>query len=164
MDELPDVLPVDHVVDGIYISGWRATLYCDRLREVGITNVLKLFDDQPFFPDDFNVCTNVLADGEVIPPGVLRRGVDFVTKHVAAGKRVLVMCGAGISRSATFVLAAMLERGWEIRPAFILLREKHYEATPHPAMWRSLIVEYQLDLTISDAFELMCRHRPDDPG
>ncbi len=160
MDELPNVLPVDHVVDGIYISGWRATLYLDHLREAKITNVLKLFSDQPHFPADFNVYTNALADGEMIPPGTLKRGVDFVTGRVEEGARVLVMCGAGISRSATFVLASMLERGWEIRPAFKLLREQHYEATPHPAMWRSLIVEYELDLTLGDAIQLMRRRKP----
>jgi predicted protein tyrosine phosphatase len=162
MDELPNVLPVDHVTDGIYISGWRATLYIDHLREAKITNVLKLFADEPHFPADFNVCVNALADGEVIPPGVLKRGVDFVIGRVEAGERVLVMCGAGISRSATFVLAALLERGHDIREAFALLREQHYEATPHPAMWRSLIVEYELDLTLGDALQLMRRRQPGD--
>lgn len=162
-DELPNVLPVDHVVDGIYISGWRATLYQDHLRAAGIINVLKLFEDIPYFSDDFNTFENPLEDGEVIPPGVLKRGVDFVTGHVDAGERVLVMCGAGISRSATFVLASMLKRGWEIRAAFKHLRAQHYEATPHPAMWRSLIVEYELDLTLGDALDLMRRRQPGDP-
>ena len=35
---------IDHVTDGIYISGARATWYGDMLREAGVTRVLKLYD------------------------------------------------------------------------------------------------------------------------
>lgn len=149
--ELPPLLPVDHVTDGVYISGWRATLYPDYLRQAGITNVLKLFADIPYFPNDFNVLENALDDGEFVPLDAMKRGANFVVEHVDAGQRVLVMCGAGISRSSTFVLAYLLERGQDLRDAFVLLRKKHPVATPHPEMWRSLIAHYGLTYTVQDA-------------
>lgn len=155
MDALPRNIPVDHVVDGLYISGWRATRFADELREVGITNVLKLYPDFPGFPDDFNVFENILDDGEAIPDGMLERGVNFVLDCLEAGERVLIMCGAGISRSSTFVLATMVERGYPIRKAFQILRAAHPDAAPHPAMWQSLIAHYDLDLTLREAIRTM---------
>ncbi len=155
MGALPRNIPVSYVVDGLYISGWRATRFPDELREAGITNVLKLYPDYPNFPDNFNVFENALDDGEAIPDGVLERGVNFVLDCLDAGERVLIMCGAGISRSSTFVLAVMIARGYPVREAFHVLRAAHPDAAPHPAMWQSLIAHYDLDLTLREAIRSM---------
>ncbi|HEX3051188.1 MAG TPA: dual specificity protein phosphatase [Aggregatilineaceae bacterium] len=149
--------PVDHVVDGVYISGWRATLYADQLRANHLLWVLKLYMDQPYFPPDFITLENSLNDGEFIPLSVLRRGVDFIVKQVDAGNKVLVMCGAGISRSSTFVLAYMLERNYDLRQAFQTLRLTHPIATPHFQMWLSLLAHYHLPYTLTDIFDWMRR-------
>ena len=53
---------------------------------------------------------------------MLQRGVSFICEQVDAGKQVLVVCGAGISRSLTFVLAYLLERGYELRRLTIATR------------------------------------------
>ncbi|NDJ77054.1 MAG: dual specificity protein phosphatase family protein [Chloroflexi bacterium] len=148
-------MPVDHVADGIYISGWRATLIVENLRQRGITNVLKLFRDTPFFPDDFNVFELPVEDGEPLPPDALPRGVAFVLKQVEASRPVLVMCGAGISRSATFVLAALVARGYDLPDGFALLHEQHPDATPHPHLWQSLIDNFGLDYPLDDALTWM---------
>ena len=58
-------------------------------------------------------------------------------QQVEAGRPVLVMCGAGISRSSTFVLAYLLERGYSLEDAWRLLSERHPAASPLPQMWRS---------------------------
>ena len=155
MADLPSYVPANHVIDGIYISGWRATMFAEVLRECGITNVLKLFPDIPYFPEDFNVLENALDDGVFVPQEKLQRGVGFILEQVNAEKPVLVMCGAGISRSATFVLGALLERGHDLHDAFVLLREKRPIVGPHPQMWQSLIIHYQLDYTLEDAWRWM---------
>ncbi|MBN2302899.1 MAG: dual specificity protein phosphatase family protein [Anaerolineae bacterium] len=155
MVELPPALPIDHITDGVYISGWRATQYADYLRQAEITNVLKLYRDIPHFPTDFNVLENAMDDGAFVPGELIKRGADFVVEQVDAGQRVLVMCGAGISRSSTFVLAYMVSRGHDLQEAFRLLRQKHPESTPHPQMWRSLIEHYQLSYTVKDALDWM---------
>lgn len=155
MFELPTPVPIDHVVDGIHISSWRATMYRDYLREAGIINVLKLYEDIPYFPADFNTLENVIEDGEFIPKEALKRGVNFVLENVNAGRSVLVMCTAGISRSSTFVLAALVERGYDLRAAFELLRKKHPTAAPHPELWRSLIQHYGLSYTAQEVMDWM---------
>jgi hypothetical protein len=160
MNDLPKALGIDHIVDRIYISGWRATHYDGYLRQAGITHILKLYEGIPSFPADFDVCENPVEDGELIPADQLRRGVDFVIEQLEAGRPVLVMCGAGISRSATFVLAALVQRGYDLHDAFVLLRAKHNEATPHPNLWLSLIAYYGLPYKLPDVMEWM--HRDDN--
>lgn len=123
------------------------------MREAEITNVLKLYADIPYFPADFNTCENALKDAEFMQLEQLRRGVDFIVEHINAGESVLVMCGAGISRSSTFVLAYMLERGHDLREAYAALREKHPAAQPHPELWRSLIKHYHLNYTEDDLWK-----------
>ncbi len=141
---------IDHVAHGVYISGFRAIYSAQALREAGIRHVLKLYEDEPFWPTDFIVCDNALSDGEPIPQDKLRRGVDFVKEHIASEQSVLVQCGAGISRSSTFVLAYLLERGYELPEAWRMLKANHEEASPHPAMWESLIVYYNLPFDVKE--------------
>jgi hypothetical protein len=147
------VIPIDHVTDGVHISGWRATRHIDYLRIGRITNVLKLYEGNPYFPSDFNTFENTLTDGVFVPRSVLFDGVRFIHEHVDAGNPVLVVCGAGISRSSTFVLAYMIERGHILPDAFTLLRKAHPDASPVFAMWESLFEHYDLDYTLNDALD-----------
>jgi protein-tyrosine phosphatase len=137
----------DHVIDGVYVGGARAIYHIPELRTAGIKHVLKLYFDETDWdqwPEDFVVCHNPLNDGEFIPLETLQRGVSFIKEHVAAGEPVLVMCGAGISRSSTFVLAYLLDSGYSLYDAWQLLRKQHPEAWPLPALWQSLIEHYHL--------------------
>jgi protein-tyrosine phosphatase len=139
---LKEWIPVDHVVRGIHISGARATDHATELRRAEITHVLKLYEDIPYFPADFHTLQLAIDDGEPIPRETLKRGAAFVVEQVTAGRKVLVMCGAGISRSSTYVLASLLELGYQLPEAFQLLREQHRSASPHPVLWRSLLDHY----------------------
>lgn len=144
---------IDHVIDGVYISGWLAANFQDELRAAGITRILKLYEDTPYFPRTFNTLENAIGDGELIPQEALWGGVDFILDNIYVGRSVLVMCGAGISRSSTFVLAYLLERGYDLHDAFILLRRAHPEANPHPKLWESLITHYQLKYRPPDIWQ-----------
>jgi len=148
-------LPIDHVLNGVYISGWRVTNFAVALRRHEITHILKLYEHTPYFPPDFLTLDNPIEDGVTIPPEKLRRGVEFITHQVSAAHSVLVMCGAGISRSSTFVLAYMLEQGYDLHDAYKLLRSVHSEAAPHMLLWGSLFAQYGLKYTLNDALDWM---------
>ncbi len=167
----------DHVIDGVFIGGFRTTKQAAELREAGITRILKLYESgswqenliarsgrpvckQTDWPEDFLVCDNVLQDGQPIPPEVLRRGVDFIKAQVAESKPVLVVCGAGISRSSTFVLAYLLERGYSLPDAYALLARQHHVADPHPEMWGSLFAYYNLKYDLEDVWDWYEEHKP----
>ena len=80
-----------------------------------------------------------VGDGEPLPPGKLTQGVAFVSEQIAAGKRVLVACGAGISRSSTFAMAALMEEeGLDIFDAYRTVYANHPDALPHPELCQSL--------------------------
>ncbi len=145
---------VDHVLDGVYIGGARAYDYISALRAAGINRVLKLYFDVPDLPEqwpgDFVVCYNPLHDGEPIDQECLRRGVAFVKEQVDAGRPALVMCAAGISRSSTFVLAYLVERGHDLHDAWQLLSEHHPQAGPLWQMWLSLLAYYMLPYSLEE--------------
>jgi bifunctional DNase/RNase len=142
---------VDRVVEGLYISGVRRQPFPDRLREQGITSVLKLYSHPMPWPDDFVVFDNGLEDGILAPIERLQRGVEFIRDQRAHDRKVLVLCWEGMSRSSTFVLAYLVqELGYDLREAWETLRAAHPKAFPAHQMWMSLIEHYGLSYTIED--------------
>ncbi len=92
-----------------------------------------------------NIICHYLAveDGVPLDPGTLRKGLAFIHDHYQNNHRVLVACGAGISRSATFVIAALKEieqisliqaaqTVYQVRPSIL----------PHIELWNSLCTYY----------------------
>lgn len=81
----------------------------------------------------------VVDDGAPLAAERLREGVDFVRARKAEGRKVLVACGAGISRSVSFAIAALKEEeGLSLLDAYAAVRAAHPAALPHPALWESL--------------------------
>ena len=62
---------------------------------------------------------------------MLDRGVEFVRKHAAAGKRVLIHCQHGIGRSALLALCVLVDEGWE--PLRALAHAKDVRAVVSPS-------------------------------
>jgi protein-tyrosine phosphatase len=85
-----------------------------------------------------------IEDGEPFDLSTLRQGVDFVLTQRDAGKSVLVACGAGISRSTSFAIAALKEaEGVPLLVAAREVRRAHPAGLPHMALWASLCQHYQ---------------------
>lgn len=85
-----------------------------------------------------------VEDGEPLAAATLRRGVDFVLAQYGAGTRVLIACGAGISRSTSFAIAALKEaEGLSLLAAARVVRQAHPAGLPHMALWSSLCLHYQ---------------------
>lgn len=85
-----------------------------------------------------------IKDGEPLDAATLRRGVDFVLAQRDSGKTVLVACGAGISRSTSFAIAALKEaEGLPLLATARKIRRLHPAGLPHMALWSSLCLHYQ---------------------
>ncbi len=158
MESLPNL---DYVIDGVYISGVRAMYSIGAMRDANIRHVLKLYYYEPYWPDDFVVCENPVIDGQRVPDEALKRGVDFINEQVQAKRPVLVQCGAGISRSSTFVLAYMIGAGHDLHDAFELLKAKHSPSWPLPAMWNTLIEYYDLSYSLNEVLRWVTNRAPD---
>ena len=84
-----------------------------------------------------------VEDGVPLASDLLQQGVAFVHTAYQQGHAVLIACGAGISRSATFAIAALKEvEGLSLLEATKAVKYHHPDAMPHPALWESLCTYY----------------------
>ncbi|MBX3085747.1 MAG: dual specificity protein phosphatase family protein [Anaerolineae bacterium] len=144
---------LNHIVDGVYISGAEVLNTPRLLRRAGIKHVLKLYQDEPHVPDELCVLEIPIADAQYISKANLNRGVDFIMRQVAEGNRVLVMCAAGMSRSPAFMLAYLLENSYDAREAYALLTENHPETKVHSKLWASLIDHFALPYSLDEVMD-----------
>jgi len=91
----------------LFIGKYSETLNHDLLERSKIRAVLELAE--PVEYDDITTLYLPVDDGAALRPSVLPNGVAFMRSEYAQGNRVLVACGAGISRSVTFAIAALKE-------------------------------------------------------
>lgn len=97
-----------------------------------------------------------VEDGVPVPVDVLKQGIRFVRDQKAQGRTVLVACGAGISRSTTFALAALSEdEHLSLLDAFREIHRKHPEALPAPALWDSLFDYYCTGTTFDQQWQVI---------
>ncbi len=138
------------------IGKYRDTIMCDHLRTHGIESMLLLAEDVQH--DGIISMYLPVEDGEPLPPELLASGVRFVKDQHAAGETVLVACGAGISRSAAYVIAVLKEvEGLSLAEAYHDLSDRHPQALPHPAIWSSLCDYYADEPTFDEFWPLLVR-------
>ncbi|MEQ8974967.1 MAG: dual specificity protein phosphatase [Coleofasciculus sp. C1-SOL-03] len=74
-----------------------------------------------------------VEDGQPLPFEQLKSGIEFVRQEKAKSKTVLIVCGAGISRSSLFAVATLKEEeNLSLLDAFRQVQIKHPQANPHP--------------------------------
>ena len=135
----------------LYIGKYRDTLNVHLLGVYHIGAMLQLAElvEQPHITSFY---LNV-EDGVPLPDNLLRQGVDFVITEKQQNRNVLIACGAGISRSAAFAVAALKEvEQLSLLDAFRVVRQHHPQALPHPAIWESLCTYYQDVVPFRDMF------------
>ncbi|MBM3847058.1 MAG: dual specificity protein phosphatase family protein [Verrucomicrobia bacterium] len=124
------------------VGKYRDTLDQDYLRGAEIGVMLQLVET-PRTPG-IEALYLPIEDGQPIPPEIPERGVRFTLAGKNEGRRVMIVCGAGLSRSVSFAIAAIKEsEGRTLVEAFQEVRTHHPEALPHPVLWKSLCERYR---------------------
>lgn len=101
-----------------------------------------------------------VMDGEKLKPEKLQCGVAFVREQKALGNVVLVACGLGVSRAATFATAVLKEEeGLTLREAFAAVAAARMEARPHPELWRALCDIYGETVSYPEMLKLCRPHQ-----
>lgn len=119
------------------IGSFRDRQDAARMRAAGVGAMLELAGQVAV--DGVESLYLPVEDGEPLARPSLARGVAYVLAQRAAGRLVLVACGAGISRSTTFAIAALREaEGLTLLQAAQQVRRRHPGGMPHPALWASL--------------------------
>jgi hypothetical protein len=132
---------MDRIRPWLYIGKYRETLDATLLSARGIGAMLQLAEavEQPGITSLYLP----VEDGEPLPPGLLRQGIDFVLESKGRGLTVLIACGAGMSRSAAFTVAALKEsEALSLKAALVWVKAQHSETLIHPAIWESLGAYY----------------------
>jgi predicted protein tyrosine phosphatase len=137
----------------LYVGRFNETQDDELLRRRDIGAMLQLADSvkQEGIPSLY-VPVN---DGEPLPHDVLRMGVEFVRLEKALGRNVLIACGAGISRSSAFAIAALVEEeGLGLLDACRAVCARHPSALPHPVLWASLCAHYAEDVPYAHVLDI----------
>jgi hypothetical protein len=141
---------ISQVTDQLFIGKAKLVYQPEALHELGITSVVKLYEWHPIWADGFRVLDSPFPDGEHIASERLAAFDQHIAAEISAGERVLVVCGAGMSRSATVVLSYLVASGMGLHEAYDLLWSKHHDTLPHPYLWRSLIEHHGLQHTLAE--------------
>ena len=143
---------MNRIRDWLYIGSYRDTRDLGRLRTYNIGAMLQLAEwvEQP---EIVSLYLQV-KDGEPLPEDKLKEGVAFVRQQKANEKPILIACGAGISRSATYVMAVLMEEeGLDFFEAYRSVSTHHPDALPHPELCQSLAAYHGIKMELIDFWE-----------
>jgi len=106
------IFDAQEIIQGLYLGSIDATQEKELLTEKNITHILTVAKGtQPKFPEDFKYLTISVIDS---PSQNLIKYFDecfqFIDSARNSGNAILVHCMAGISRSATVVIAYLMSR------------------------------------------------------
>lgn len=144
---------MDFVTDMVAIGDAEDLCSIDGLRRQRIGAVLSLARlDHPSIPVQ-HVLIEV-ADRQALSVGDIEAAVQFIKSHVDAGRRVLVHCRSGISRSAALIVCYLHEcMGWSIDEAMVRVKGARPQADPHEALLKSIRAHYGPNTTASLALK-----------
>lgn len=140
----------------LLVGKYRETLDHDLLGSHEVSAMLQLA--APVEHDGIASLYLSVEDGIPLPIALLEEGVKFIRKHKAEGHIVMVACGAGVSRSVTFAMAALMEE--ENLPLPDSYREvylHHREAMPNPELYRSLAAYHGVQMSLVEAWDEIFR-------
>ena len=100
-----------------------------------------------------------VEDGVPLPEPMLKKGIDFIMNQKDKGRKVMVSCGAGISRSTMFAIAVLKEiEQLNLSNAFREIKLHHPETMPHPALWESLCEYFNEEISYSKMLSIKGDH------
>ena len=121
-----------HIVDSLYL-GDRNDAFSKEFMSNHPTAILNCAKDVPMSPHGVASMHLMLDDIETerITPH-FSRAIEFIEREMAMGRRVLVHCAAGISRSASMVIAyLMYTRGMSFNDAYAYVKDRRNIVNPN---------------------------------
>lgn len=153
---------LEWITEQVAVGGVRDLLDCQSLEVQQIEAVLQLYGlerERAAIPLPLEILPLQVMDRQPLSPEALREGVDFLRRQLGAGRKVLVACGAGMSRSPVFVAACLHEEGMDLLEAFRMITRARPGIRPHPALVRSLVEYYRLPRETGDLLVDLARSR-----
>jgi hypothetical protein len=149
MENNPKIFTMNQIRPWLFIGKYRETLDSGLLKINGINAMLQLAElvNQP----EITCLYLAVEDGIPMPHEKLKTGIEFIKTNQNDGRRVLVACGAGISRSAAFAIASLKEvENLCLLEAYKAVKQHHPETLPHPAIWQSLCMYFDENVSFTE--------------
>lgn len=128
------------ITDNLYLSGLKAVTL-DKLRHFGITMIVSVLREgcpiraSGIESVELSIDDQETTDISIHFPCILARIHD----HIAEDGRVLVHCIAGISRSATIVIAYLIRyHGYSLVDAYNFVKTRRCCVQPNAGFWQQL--------------------------
>ena len=157
---------MDWIVEGLALGGWGDTRIHLGLQGTGIEAVLQLYGPEArseLGPLAKEVLQLNVLDARPLPPSLLRQGVEFIRSQREQGRPTLAACGAGLSRSPSFLAAYLYEvgrgEGMDLQGAFATILQGRRGIIPHPELLRSLVRYYGLEMTAEELLVALVREK-----
>lgn len=132
---------MNQITERVFI-GSQADAITEALRENRITAVVTLMTSGDPLPQRVHLLRILQVDGEPIEAKTLDRFLQFMRAALTHPHgRVLIHCGAGVSRSAAFAVAWLMANGFDWESAEALVRSQRPQCQPHPAL-KQAVLEY----------------------
>lgn len=128
---------VDEIVENLYLGGITAAYETENLVEQGIRAVVCCVRETEFPSYDFNKQIHYFrVDVEDVSIEPIEyfwpEAIQFIHEHHSKGLPVFVHCRAGVSRSASTVIAYLVSQlGFTLKDAFLLAHKKRPVVTPN---------------------------------
>ncbi|MGC9399947.1 MAG: dual specificity protein phosphatase family protein [Anaerolineae bacterium] len=146
---------MNEVIEWLYVGSVQDAEDYAALKEAGIGAVLSLA--WPIsHPEDMVVKRVYFEDGEPIPEEVFYQALSFVRRQRRQGRKILIACSAGVSRSPTIAIAVLHElEGYPLVEAFRTVLSRVHLAQPRAVTWSSLCRFYGQIVTPADVWGQM---------
>lgn len=138
----------------LMIGKYRESMDRNLLAQCEIGAMLHLAEDVSH--PDMTCLYLPVEDGVPIPVDLLAQGVAFILAQRDQEKKVFVACGAGMSRSVSFAVAALKEaEKLDLLTALRIVKQHHPEALPNPKLWQSLCSYYNEPIPLSQMIHII---------
>ncbi|CAA6654343.1 unnamed protein product [Spirodela intermedia] len=151
------------ITSSMFIGGALAARSVYTLQYLGISHILCLCSNEigqsdSQYPDNFEYKNFSISDNDDEDiSGLFEEAFDFIDGIEQKGGKVLVHCFEGRSRSATVVLAYMMQRkNMTLLDAWDLLKKVHRRAQPNDGFARILV---EVDRKVHGAVSMQWQHR-----
>ena len=143
---------MNKIRDWLYIGKYRETTQKALLDAYHISALLHLAENVQH--EGIQTLYLPVDDGGLVAPDKLKQGIDFICEQKTQGKIVMSACGAGISRSTTFAMGALMQIEqlglWDAYHAILV---HHPDAMPHYQLLISLANYHKMELSELSAAE-----------
>jgi len=135
------------IVDGVFLGSISASYNLNILKELGITHVVSVIAGyEPPFPSDFKyLVINALDNENNDLSNIFDESNTFIDQCLEDGGKVLIHCAAGRSRSASILIAYLMNTfGMNFFHSLRALQNKRKIVEPNPEFKKQLQNYYSI--------------------